>query len=816
MDLLESYRANGPGHDEMLQATGSARAAWTELAVHAHLGQAEELLARQADVVALLQDQGVPYGESGDGWQLDPLPVLVEEAEWHRLEGALRQRSELLDQVLADLYGDRRLLTSGLLPPEIVLGHPGFLRGADHVGTPGRRQLLHASADLVRNADGAWTVLADTTDVPAGLGYAMADRRVVSEILAGLYRQSRTRRVGPFFQALALALREAAPSAAGDAPHAAVLAPGPSDPSAFDHAYLSAMLGLPLVQGSDLVVADGHVWSRSLGGRERVDVLLRGVPAASTDPLELDRTSRVGTPGLLHAARTGAVTIVNTLGAGVLENPALLTYLPRLSRALRDEELALPSALTYWCGDRAMCSHVIANLGRLVVRSTSGHEPPVLGWLLSLGERADLAARISAHPSAWVGQEPVEASTTPTVSDGSLVPRRTSLRTFAVAAGEGYAVMSGGVGRVGPDPQAAAGVPGLSGTAKDVWVLASEPETAPVLLQPLRPGVATISPRAAADLFRLGRLTERAESTVRLLLAVADRWDDYHARPGAPAGSPGEAALAVLLGALHETTADAPLPMLVSDAALDGSVAWCVARMGRSAAAVRDNLTPDVWLALSSLERTLRRERARRRDEESGLGTVLGRLLEGLLALHGIYAESLVRDAGWHLLEVGRRLERAQRLVATLEATVTERREAAVAELVSESVLIANESIITFRRRHPGGGVGELVQLLLLDRSNPRALAYQLDSLAGHLAALPALVTGAAGRDQLLQEVLDLLDELDPARVDGHQDAVARRVQLAQTLESMRWRLGELTTEITRVHLAQPVPVRWSEEGWER
>lgn len=838
MDLLASYRANGPGHDEMLQATGPARAAWQQLAEQARLGRADRLDASRSEVMRLLQDEGLPTADPDRSWQLDPLPVLVEELEWRRLEAALRQRAELFDQVLTDLYGERRLLTTGLLPPEVVLGHPGFVHAADRIRLPGPHQLFHCAVDLARNADGAWTALADRTDVPIGLGYVMADRRVVSEVLARLYRESRARRVGPYYQALRESLRAVAPAGAEESPRIAVLTPAPGAPATFDHGYLAAMLGLPLVDCGDLVVQDGRAWVRSLGRLEPVDVLLRGVAAADVDPLELRGGAGHGTPGLAHAARSGALSVVNTLGAGVLENPALLTYLPRLARALRGEDLAIPSAVTYWCGDRSMCSHVIANLGRLILRPTAGTERPLLGWALTLDQRADLAARIAARPGAWVGQEPVEASTTPTVRDGSLVPQPTALRTFALARPEGYMVMSGAMAHVGPVPQVM--VDGEPGTAKDVWVLAPEPVAAPGLpaggTLPGRPVDATVSPRAGEDLFRLGRHTEQAESTVRLLMAVADRWDDYarqrppaahdagpaaagrrdaagpEVHPVLPRGdAAGHAALDVLTAGLRHLTADAPLPALVTDESLPGSAAWAVVRTAEAAAGVRDNLPPDVWRAIASLRRTVREEAARQRGTDGtqlGLAPALTRLLESLMALQGGYGESFVRDAGWRLLETGRRLERARRLVATLEATLVQRQDPATEALVAESVLVANESVITYRRRFPAGGLAGVLELLLLDGSNPRALRFQLDRLRRHLGELPAVGRAPASRDQLLEEVFDLLAELRTDRAAAERGHGARR-HLAQSLESIGWRLDELAKEIARVHFARPRLARW-------
>ncbi len=461
VDPLDPYRADGPGHDEMQRSSGRTRAAWAELT---GLGV--------ADRPAVHAEAAVALHDAGAGRRLDPLPVLVDEHEWEHLERAVRQRAELLDQILTDLYGERRLLTSGLLPPEVVLGHPGFLRAADGIRVPGRHQLFHTAADLARNADGAWTVLADSTDVPAGHGSAMADRLAVAQVLTDPLHRSGARPIGPYFHALRAALHAVGPATGGAEPRVALMTPGRTSPNAPDLAHLATALDIPLVEGGDLLVEEGRVWRTTLGRREPVDVLLRGVPGTASDPLELEPGSAVGVVGLLHAARGGGVAVVNPFGSAVVQTPALLTYLPRLSRALRGEELALASVATYWCGERSMCSHVIANLGRLVLRHVAGDERAVPGWTLNLAERADLAARIAARPAAWVGQEPVEASTVPVVAGGTLVPRELAVRTFAVSHGDSYLVMAGGLGQAGPPAQAAGAGP--AATAKDVWVLGPE------------------------------------------------------------------------------------------------------------------------------------------------------------------------------------------------------------------------------------------------------------------------------------------------------------------------------------------------------
>ncbi len=821
-DLLTSYRAGGPGHDEMLQSTGAARAAWAQLADLVDLHSWDQLSGRRADVVRLLEDHGVQYGgeDSGEPWNLDPLPVLLDEAEWADLEAGIAQRSELLDEILTDVYGPRRLLSTGILPPEVVLGHPGFLRAADGVTLPGQHQLFLAAADIGRNADGSWQVIADRTQAPSGMGYAMEDRRVLAQVLAGLYRKARIQRIGPFFHAMRLALREVAPPNAGDVPRIALLTPGAYSETAFDQAYLSAMLGFPLVEGGDLMVDGGRLWMRSMDKREPVDVLIRRVDAEYCDPLDLRGDSRLGVPGLVHLARQGGVSIVNTLGSGILENAALLTFLPRICRELRGQELMLGSAVTYWCGERSMGSHVIANLERLVIKPTarSREQRSVLGWTLTTAQRADLAARIAAAPHEWVGQEPIEASTAPTVADRGLEARATLLRTFAVARPDGYQVMSGALARVATTADATLVSNSAVAIAKDVWVLSSEPYAIsdPWVQEGPAPQrvAASISPRVAEDMYWFGRYAERAEATVRLLRAVGDRWDDFHAQPGATGGQ----ALAVLQDALAHIAAPGALSALLLDPTLPGSVAFAVTRMSTAAAAVRDQLSGDTWLAISSLERTLHRERARR-ERTSGVADgaapapVLARLLESLLALQGLGAEAMVRDVGWYLMDIGARLERAQFLVATIEATLTQRRSAAVDSLVLESVLIASESVITYRRRYQTrANVRTMLDLLLLDPRNPRSLQFQLDRLRADLAEVPAASHGVAARDRLLADIADLLVELDTAVVADTDDHGLRR-RLVDLLESVGWRLQELDAELTRAHFVQPTPSQWLDAG---
>ena len=929
-------------------AGGDLRPDWSWLEGTAP--DADALGTAQEGTATLLADHGVTYGDD-DRWRLDPAPVIVRAAEWAALDRALVQRAELLDAVLRDLYGPRRLLTDALLPPAAVLSHPGFLRAVDGVRLPWSagqddgRELVLTATDVVRDGDGAWCAVSDRAQAPSGAGYAMEDRRVVAQVLAGPYRQAPIARLGPFFHALRLALHDVAPHLDGprsgrhgddersgeprDEPRAVLLTAGPASETAFDQAYLAAMLGLPLVQGTDLVVRSGRLWMRGLEGLEPVDVVLRRVDAQWCDPLDLTRESRLGVPGLVRAVRAGTVSVVNPLGASVLESPALAAYLPRLARAVLGTDLALPSAPTWWCGEPTHLAHVLSRLDRLLLLPTAP-EPgapgspsqglpagAIAGWTLDAAEREQLADEIRQAPWAWTGQEPVGPNHGhPVVGPHHGHPvdadagadgwRAAVLRTFAVAHAGSYQVMAGGLARVwsptsdeshaatrldqvseGPVVPAALVSSALGAVAKDVWVLApsaappgpddetarpaphGEPERAP----------AGISPRAAENLYWMGRYAERAEAQTRLLRAVVDRWDDYRTGPQAAGGH----ALHVLLRTVvrHDDDGHAlPLPTLrdlVHDATAPRSIAYAVDRLADAAQAVRDLLSTDTFGPLARIDRALadaRLEPAQAAeptstDEDtdrgtalppsstvassgdpwdvgvtdpsdavaalvregtattSGLRPVLDTVLESLLAVAGIVAEGLTRDAGWRFLDAGRRIERAQHVVDTLAATAVRAGPPEVDRLVFEAVLEVHESTITYRRRYPTTAVVPgLLDLLLHDRTNPRSLAFSTDRLRDDLRAVPVpsrLGSGTDQRDHLLQGVADLETELDGvvadvvavSRVSGGPVG-GRRERLAESLDSMRWRLRAAHEEIARLHFQPTAPQHTQPDLWGR
>ena len=845
--LFDQRHGPGVGYDEFVDRDGNVRPAWSELAdAVAERGRAG--LDRLRSVVnGLIDNDGITYtevdpsrdqasGESGlpalepRPWSLDTLPIVLSAADWDVLEAGLVQRSRLLDAVLADVYGPRSLLTEGILPPELVFAHSGYVRAANGIEIPGHHQLFMHACDLSRLPDGSFQVNADWTQAPSGAGYALADRRVVAHSIPDLYERIAPRPTTPFAQALRLALIDAAPDVAQD-PVVVVLSPGIYSETAFDQAYLATLLGFPLVESADLVVRDGKLWMRSLGTLKRVDVVLRRVDAEYTDPLDLRADSRLGVVGLVEAQHRGTVTVVNTLGSGILESPGLLRFLPALAERFLGEAPLLNTAPVYWGGIAGERSHLLANLSSLLIKSTVGGETFV-GQTLSSGMLGELAARIEHMPWQWVGQELPQFSSAPTDHAGTLSSAGVGMRLFTVAQRSGYAPMIGGVGYVlapGPDAYTLKTV-----AAKDVWVRPTERARAETITLPSAPVPAKTaagtwgvsSPRVLSDLFWMGRYGERAEEMARLLIVARDRFHVYRhqqhteesecvpvlmAALGRITGTDGEAGshgaddhaevIAVAPSTLWSLTVDPNRP---------GSLVQSVDGLALAARAVRDQLSNDTWMVLAGVERAV----AIRpdppdslREADALLASAQSQTLAGMLTLAGVAGESMVRDVGWTMMDIGKRIERSLWLTALLRATLTTVRSPAAEQTIIEATLVACESSVIYRRRTVGNvSVAAVAELMLFDANNPRSLLYQLERLRADLKDLPGS-SGSSRPERLVEEISTLLRRSHPEELEEVSSSPSggeQRAELAELLDSIHAELRHLAEVITATQLALP------------
>lgn len=743
-----SDRPDAPAHAQRL--TAALRA----------LGGAG-LAQRAAQARRLLHESGASYNVyRADGgrqpWPLDVAPLLIASDEWAAIEAGLAQRAELLNLLLSDIYGPREVLRRGLVPPALVFGHGGFLRACQDIRLPYAHQLPLYAADLARDRDGRVWVLADRTQAPSGLGYALENRRVTARVLPSLYRQAQAHRHEPFLRALRANLVAAAPAAARHDPALALLTPGARNETYFEHALLAARLGLQLVEGADLLMRGGRLQLRALQGLRPVDVLWRRVDDAWCDPLELRPDSVLGVPGLVEAARRRQVSVVNPLGSGVLENPALGAYLPALARHFLGEELRLPGVESFWCGDPKHLSHVLDQLPRLVIKRLQRRagERAVFGADLDRQQLADWRERLRARPAEYAAQALIAPLPVPSFTGRQLARRPVLLRAFLTAGNDGYRVLPGGFARVAPraDTRLISNQAGAMG--KDVWVLASEPETDPGLQ--VVPAVAEpggLPRRTAENLFWLGRYLERALAGLDLLRLLLERLTD--GVEAAPA-----LALVGLTGQPLQPVDEAgasPLPRLhaqLCDAARPGSVAFDLQALAQAAEAVRERLPAEAACLLADVGAPLAGVPADGTADD--LRGAVQAVLIPLLALRGALGRGMERGDGWHFLALGACIERGQNLCGVLRGLLCGAGEPAAA------------AALEFAAGTPPHAAAvaplPLLERLLLDARQPRGLLWQLQAVERHLAALPkpAGERRPGQAERLALEALTRLRLLDP------------------------------------------------------
>ncbi len=364
--LLAGYRPLPGTFDEMMDARGRPRPHWQPLlSMLASLG-AEEIGRRFSAADRYLHDSGVFYRVYEDPagtdrpWPLSHVPLLIDHAEWTALKAGLVQRAEVLEAVLADIYGDAALVREGRLPAALIAGNPEFLRPLVGVAPPGGAYLRTYAVDIGRGADGRWWVLGDRTQAPSGAGYALENRLALSRA------PSRTSIAAPrsngwrrYFRGLQADLST---FSRRDNSPVCLLTPGPMNETYFEHAYLARYLGMLLVEGEDLTVRDDGVFIRTVSGLKRAEVLLRRLDSDFADPLELNAASRLGVSGLVQAVRDGKVVIANALGTGVAEARALLAFLPALAPVVAGAELMLPNIATWWLGQSDVRDEMIDRL----------------------------------------------------------------------------------------------------------------------------------------------------------------------------------------------------------------------------------------------------------------------------------------------------------------------------------------------------------------------------------------------------------------------------------------------------------------------
>lgn len=833
--LLSGYQPNAAAYDELLAEGGQLRPHYEKLIGTLEEFRVPELKRRAETCQRLVYEQGIAYNVYGDPrgmerpWQLDPIPFVIAPEEWQELEAGLIQRATLLNKILGDCYGEQQLIHTRWLSPAMVFGQPDFLRPCHGVRVPHDTYLHFYAADLARSPDGRWWVMSDRTQIPTGAGYALANRLATSRILPEPFLDNHVHRLAGYFRELQNSLAQYSPRPQEKA-RVVLLTPGPHNETYFEQAYLARYLGYTLVEGQDLTVRDNQVFLKTLSGLERVDVILRRVDDDFCDPLELRNDSILGVPGLVEAIRAGNVTMANALGSGLVQSPAFMSFLPGLSKHLLQEELRLPSVATWWCGQETARKYVLEHLDKLVVKPafrsrmiTSDPDKP-----LSEKERADLKRRIEFDPDLFVAQECVELSTAPAWNGEAVIPRPIGVRVFVVATPDGYRVMPGGLTRVAPDRSGRFISMQTGGSSKDTWITSAVPVGEDSLLRAagknielLRTGN-NLPSRLADNFFWLGRYSERADATARLLRTSLQRFNPERAG----------GALSVIVPLLQTLQTQGQLPGILDkpelrqnseafeaellgaifDPTRPGSLRQIADRLQQLAMLVRDRTSSDMWRVLSQLNDRLATPTASLVMLTGDAIGVLNQTLAGLAAFHGLARENMTRAQAWRFIDMGLRLERAMYLCTLLEATL--QRPESENPSVLEAILEVVDCSITFRARYNLlATVPAVFDLILLDDKNPRSVLFQINQLAKHFRHLPQERDGAAGPGAtIIAECLARLERMD-ARELANPPASWPDSTLSRTIRQTLRDLPKISDAIAASYFAHSAISRTGREG---
>ncbi|MBC7434963.1 MAG: circularly permuted type 2 ATP-grasp protein [Bdellovibrionales bacterium] len=753
------------GAAQAAAASAPLTATWNKFFTHLGADGFTDLNRRTANLQRQVRANGVTYNVYADAdgpqrpWSLDLFPLIITPDSWTQIEAGVLQRVRLLDRIMADVYGPQTLLAGALLPPALVQGHPGYLRPMHGVAPVGGTHLHIAAFDMARGPDGNWCVVSQRTQAPSGLGYLLENRLTISRMFPEAFHDMGVQRLAASYRALVDGIKQM--SNAGADARIVLLTPGPYNETYFEHAYLARYLGLTLVEGSDLTVRDQRLYIRTLKGLEPVHGLLKRLDDEFLDPLELRADSRLGVPGLLQAIRAGNVLVANAPGSAFLESTALLGFLPALSRRLLGEDLKLPSLPTWWCGERAAMQAVLPQLGDRVIKPTypdSTMSNAVVGKTLTRRELDEWAGRIVRQGEEHTVQAYLPLSQMPIWHGDRLAPRSVMLRVFAVADGpQSWRVLPGGLARIATAELEIASMQ-RGGSSADVWVQTEGAVDQTTLLLPdtslaaLTHRANSVTSRAAENLFWLGRYTERTENTIRLARLTLEclNGEDQSSQPLLAWLSELAEGNALVLSKVPPATQarrvfERSLIAGLADIELSTSVGHNLRALKGAASALRERLSQEQWNVIVRAERDFFRQSAGYAGDGDYSSVEALAVLENIngymAAMTGAQTDRMTRDDGWRLLSTGRHIERLGFLASSLaqgfeSGSVFE-------DGGFEAMIALFDSTITFHAQYQQSrDMSALLDLLVLDRDNPRSLGWVAQTLRGRLAKLAGSAAG--------------------------------------------------------------------------
>lgn len=781
-ELFSKYRApDGAVLDEAFDADGTARPHWRGFLEWLSATGGQGYMEAGRDLTRLRVESGVAFSPNGAAGaeDTDTLPVVLAADDWAKLQDGIIQRARLAEAAIADVYSQARIVSSGLVPPGLVYGGPAFAAHCAGWTHPPRQWTHVYEANVARTANGEWVILADRLDTPLGDGWLVANRVATAQALADPFSDIGVRRLANHFTQFQNHLD----NLMGWDGRLALLTGGQHDNRFFSHAYLARYIGATLVEPADLTVRDGAAFMKTLDGLKRIDVLLRGVPDVSVDSLHRPELAARGAPALSLAVRTGSLKPINAIGAAVFTHRALAPFAHRMATQLLGEDLLLGDAPCLWLGGARAREQVMKDLDAWRIQgltSVGDTNPKVPGdpdgleaFLARMGERL-CATQLPA------------LSRTPVLTADGIQPAEWTMRVFACLTPEGWSVAPGGIASaLGPDRTSQP-----LGFGKDVWVRQdrSGAPTAQITTRleaqfnsaHLRRTGRDLLSRVADEVFWLGRNAERAEAVLRSLGTCLNR----HLEGNAVDSDPEVLATLLQVHAPAAPGLDARdryrnlVERLARDRSEAGSVPSILGFLLGGAQRGRSAISAEGWRYIHRLCCDRRWAQGNAARKPARLIRLIEDSLQALAAFAGSAQENLTRNFAWRFLELGRRIERGIQIAGLAERIAIAPTDNV--ETYLRAWLTLSDSSQAYRSRYMTSiQTAPVVDLLVLDETNPRSLGFQVAQLEAVLAEMPSEIPFRRPEHRKALALLTDLRLADPLALaevgpKGHRDRLAK------------------------------------------